>query len=269
MGLSPQEPELFKNALKEKIRRGEPAAGIWSMLRDPFAIEAMAAVGLDWWAVDTEHTPATTDDLLRIISMLEGTRTVPLIRLMNNDSQWFKTALDLGAQGVIVPMIESADDARRAVNFCRYPPQGSRGFGPIRASRYFLETAEYCRCANDEILLVGMIEPLRGAEELDAILKVPGLDAIYIGPGDLSATMGCVGNWKKPEVQRVIDEMMSKMVAAGMPFGGLAEGPEDFVHFVERGATLVTLGSDLGFMMQGGFDALKRVQGLLAERKQK
>lgn len=260
---------MFKNALKEKIKRGEPAVGIWSMFRDPFAIEAMAEVGLDWWAVDTEHTPATTDDLLRIISTLEGTRTVPLIRLMNNDSQYFKTALDLGAQGVIVPMIETADDARRAVNFCRYPPQGSRGFGPIRASRYFLEVTEYCKSANDEILLVGMIESLRGAQELDAILKVPGLDAIYIGPGDLSATMGCVGNWKKPEVEGVIHEMMSKMAAAGMPFGGLADGPEDFVRFVERGATLVTLGSDLGFMMQGGFGALKQVQGLLAERKKK
>ena len=260
---------MFKNALKAKIKRGEPAVGIWSMFRDPFAIEAMAQVGLDWWAVDTEHTPATTDDLLRIITLLEGTRTVPLIRLMNNDSQWFKTALDLGAPGVIVPMIESADDARRAVSFCRYPPEGSRGFGPIRASRYFLEVAEYCKSANDEILLVGMIESLRGAQELDAILKVPGLDAIYIGPGDLSATMGCVGNWKQLEVERVIDGMMSKMVAAGMPFGGLADGPDDFVRFVERGATLVTLGSDLGFMMQSGFAALNQVQALLAESKQK
>lgn len=258
---------MFKNKLKEKLKKGQPTVGIWNHLRDSFTIEAMAAVGFDWWAVDAEHTPTTAHDLFRVISALEGTKTIPLIRLMNNEPEHYKVALDLGAQGVIVPMIENADDARRAVNFCRYPPQGSRGFAPIRASRYFLDMAGYCKSANDEILLVGMIESLRGVHELDGILKVPGLDAIYVGPGDLSASMGCLGNWKAPEVQEVIQQIMSKCLAAGTPFGTLAEGPEEFARWVERGATLMTLGSDLGFMMQGGSSALKRAEQWLAEQK--
>jgi len=258
---------VFKNRLKEKLKKGEPTVGIWNHLRDPFSIEAMAAVGFDWWAVDTEHTPATAHDIFRIISALEGTKTIPLIRLMNNEAEHYKVALDLGAQGVIVPMIETVDDARRAVSFCRYPPQGSRGFAPIRASRYFLDLAEYCKSANDEILLIGMIESLRGVQELDGILKVPGLDGIYVGPGDLSASMGSLGNWKTPEVQEVIEQIMSKCVAAGVPFGTLVEGPEKFARYVERGATLMTLGSDLGFMMHGGAGALKRAETLLAEQK--
>lgn len=258
---------MFKNRLKEKIKKGQPAVGIWNHLRDPFAIEAMGAAGFDWWAVDTEHTPTASDDLFRIISSLECTQTVPLIRLMTNQPEHFKVALDLGAQGVIVPMIETADDARAAVSFCRYPPHGTRGFAPIRASRYFLDMAEYCQSANDEILLVGMIESLRGVQELDGILEVPGLDAIYIGPGDLSSSMGSLGNWKTPEVQEVIQQIMSKCLAAGTPVGTLAEGPEECARWVERGATLMTLGSDLGFMMHAGAGALKRAQELLAEQK--
>ncbi|MGH9358229.1 MAG: HpcH/HpaI aldolase family protein [Terriglobia bacterium] len=258
---------MFKNQLKEKLKKGQPAIGIWNHLRDSFAVEAMAAVGFDWWAVDTEHTPATSADILRIISALEGTKTVPLIRLMNNEQEWFKVALDLGAQGVVVPMIETVDDARRAVSFCRYPPQGLRGFAPIRASRYFLDLAEYCKSANDEILLVGMIESLRGVQELDGILKVPGLDAIYVGPGDLSASMGSLGNWHTTEVQETIQRVISKCVAAGVPCGTLVEGPEEFARWVARGATLMTLGSDMGFMMQGGSGALKRAEALLAEQK--
>ena len=153
------------------------------------------------------------------------------------------------------------------MSFCRYPPQGSRGFAPIRASRYFLDLAEYCKSANDEILLVGMIESLRAVQELDSILKVPGLDAIYVGPGDWSASMGSLGNWKTSEVQEVILQIVSKCVAAGMPCGTLVEGPEEFARWATRGATLMTLGSDLGFMMQGGSSALKGAEALLAERK--
>lgn len=254
---------MFVNRLKEKVRKGERAIGTWITFSDLFAVEAMAQAGFDWWVIDMEHAPIGTEGLLRVLSVLRGTSTVPIVRLMNNHPDYFKQALDLGASGVMVPMVQSVEDARSAVDSCRYPPMGSRGFGPVRASNYFLNLAEYSSVANSEILLIAQIESVRAVRRLGSIMNVEGVDAIFIGPGDLSSSMNLRGQWKTPKVQKVIQSTMKKSRAAGMPFGILTFSVEELVHYAKQGATLLTVGSDLSFMMQGGIDSLKRSRELL------
>jgi 2-keto-3-deoxy-L-rhamnonate aldolase RhmA len=145
---------VFTNKLKARVRGGQAAVGTWIYCTDLFALEVMAQTGFDWWLIDMEHTPVGPESLLRVLSVARGNATPTIARLGSNQPEYFKMALDLGAAGVMVPMINSAEDARRAVDFCRYPPLGSRGFAPIRASNYFRNLAEYAQSANDVVVTV-------------------------------------------------------------------------------------------------------------------
>ena len=257
---------MFKNRLKEMIRKGQPAIGTFIAFSDPHTVEVMADIGFDWFFIDTEHCTIGMEGLRDILVAMKGSHTVPVVRLMNNQPDYFKVALDLGAEGVIVPMIESAEDARRAVQYCRYPPLGTRGFGPVRASRYHLYLDEYAKAANAEILLVAQIESHRAIQELDAILAVSGIDAIFIGQADLTSSMNLIGQWGHPEVKAAIDQIIRQAKKVRMPFGTPASSPEDFAEYVARGATLMTVGGDLEWLQQAALDSLKRTKSLLESR---
>ncbi len=178
---------MFHNRLKRMIREGQPAVGCWVNLADPSGVEIVANAGFDWLLVDTEHSPIGPESLRNILIACRGSESVPMVRLMGNEPEYFKMALDLGAYGVIVPMIESGEDARRAVACCRYPPAGIRGFSPMRASKYFREVDEYIRVADHEILLVAQIETIKSVQQVEAIAGTQGIDAIFIGPSDLAS----------------------------------------------------------------------------------
>ena len=263
-----QRGEMFANSLKEKIRKGLPAVGTWIYFTDLFAVETMAQTGFDWWLIDTEHAPIGPEGLLRILAVAKSSATPSIVRLRNNQPEYFKTALDLGASGVMVPMINSAEDARRAVDFCRYPPLGSRGFAPIRASNYFRNLAEYTQSANQEVMLIAQIESIQAVQELEAIMAVPGIDAIFIGPGDLSSSMNLGAQFKHPRVEEVIVQIMAKARAAGMPIGIMAFASEDLLPYAEGGATLLIVGGDLVFMTRGATEALERTRALLGTLKE-
>ncbi len=254
---------MCKNRLKSLIQAGQPAIGSWIAFSDPYSVEIMAEVGFDWLLIDTEHCPISTDALRSILIAAKGNETIPVVRLMNNQADYFKLALDLGAQGVIVPMVQTVEDARRAVDNCRYPPTGSRGFGPVRASRYHLDLETYIRGANENILLVAQIESIQAVRNLDAILEVPGIDAIFIGPADLSASMNLLGGMKHPQVLKVIGEIMEHARSRKIPFGLPAGSPSELKEYVERGATLVTVGGDLGFLLNGAQESLRQTRALL------
>ncbi len=254
---------MFKNRLKEKIRNGQAAIGSWIAFSDPYAVEAMAAAGYEWLLIDTEHCPIGTESLRNILIAMKGTPVVPVVRLMNNHPDYFKMALDLGAGGVMVPMVETEDLARRAVDHCRYPPLGRRGCAPVRASNYFHHYDEYMAQANDETLLVVQIETMQTLRELDAILEVKGLDAIFIGTGDLALSMNFMPEAERPPVAKVVSQIFEKARAFGIPYGTLAGSPEECVQYVRQGATLLTVGGDLRFMMEGAAGCLKQTRSLI------
>jgi 2-keto-3-deoxy-L-rhamnonate aldolase RhmA len=254
---------MTKNRLKRLIANGQPAIGSWITLPDLYAVEIMASQGFDWLLIDMEHGGLSSSDLRKILVAMGGSTTIPIVRLAGGLPIYFKSALDLGAQGVIVPMVHTAEEAARAVDYSRYPPLGSRGYGPLRASSYYAQFDEYVQQANDEVLLVAQIESIRAVENLESILSTPGVDGIFIGRADLAGSMGMKGKSNHPDVKRVISDIGRIARDKGMPFGLPVWSPEEFLKYAEDGATLMTLGGDINFLVERARAELKKSQELL------
>jgi 2-keto-3-deoxy-L-rhamnonate aldolase RhmA len=247
------------------IGKGQQAVGSWMGLTDISAAEAMAGAGFDWLLIDTEHCPIGRDALRNILVACKGYPTVPVVRLTSNSPDHFKIALDLGAQGIVVPFIQSDEDAKHAVDYCRYPPVGERGVGPFRASNYYRQFDEYVREANNEILLVAQIESLEALRNLKSILSVEGIDGIFIGPSDLAASMNAQTQSRQAEVEDVIKQIGSTARDMGVPFGLPVWTPDQFADYAAIGATLITLGGDLRFLIDRAGEHLREVRQLLRE----
>ena len=172
----------MQNLLLSKLREGKPTIGSWVALSDPYCVEVMANAGYDWLIIDTEHCPIGPESLRNILIAMGQSPTAAIVRLMNNHPDYFKTALDLGAAGVMVPGIETVEDARRAVAASRYPPAGTRGCGPVRASNYFKHFDRYMESANEDVLVILQIETAEALSQLNAIMAVPGVDGVFVGP---------------------------------------------------------------------------------------
>jgi 2-keto-3-deoxy-L-rhamnonate aldolase RhmA len=251
------------NKLKALVDSGKPAIGSWIGFADPYSVEAMADAGFDWLLIDTEHFPISRESLRTILVAMKGSLSVPVVRLPSNSSDHFQTALDLGAQGVVVPMVSSAADAAHAVTFCRYPPLGTRGFAPTRASRYFQDLDEYARTANGQVSLIVQIETPQAAANIEEILATKGIDGIFIGPSDLASFMNVPAQTSHPDVERVVGRLIDRACAHSMPFGLPTWTPEEFLGYVKRGARLLTLGGDLHFMANNARFGLSGVRQLL------
>lgn len=257
---------MIKNRLKRLIASGQPAIGSWITLPDLYAVEIMANQGFDWLLIDMEHGGLDSSDLRNILIAMEGSTTIPIVRLAGGLPIYFKTALDLGAQGVIVPMVHTGEEAARAVDYSRYPPLGSRGYGPLRASRYYTLFDEYVHEANDEVLLVAQIESARAVENFESILSTPGIDGIFIGTADLAGSMGMQGKSNHPDVKKVVSDIGRIARDRGMPFGLPVWSPEEFLEHAKNGATLMTLGGDLNFLVERARAELKKSQELLQDQ---
>jgi 2-keto-3-deoxy-L-rhamnonate aldolase RhmA len=185
--------------------------------------------------------------------------TVPLVRVAWNDPVLIKLALDIGARGVIIPWVNNGEEARRAVRACRYPPLGIRGVGPRRAARYGLGSSDYLAQANDEILTIVQIETEAAAANIDEILSIEGVDVFFIGPADLSASMGHLGQWNVPPVLETIDRLLEAGRRTGTPAGIFAMGTAHARECLDKGFQFVALGTAAGFMTQGAANALEQV----------
>jgi 2-keto-3-deoxy-L-rhamnonate aldolase RhmA len=244
-----------------KLREGKPTIGGWVALSDPYCVEVMASAGYDWLVVDTEHCPIGPESLRNILIAMGHSPTAAIVRLMSNHPDYFKTALDLGAAGVMVPGIETVEDARRAVAASRYPPAGTRGCGPVRASSYFKQYDRYMESANEDVLVILQIETAEALSRLDAILAVPGVDGVFVGPSDLELSL-TAREGDKPDIESVIEDVFRAARAARMPYGTLAESPAACARLISEGAQLMTIGGDLGFVIEGAAAALRNTRAL-------
>jgi 4-hydroxy-2-oxoheptanedioate aldolase len=239
---------LPENPLKRALREGRSQIGLWSMLSSHLTVEVVAGSGFDFLVLDMEHAP---NDLHMVHGQLQamanGTAT-PVVRPPWNDPVVFKRLLDVGVQSFLVPMVQDADEARRAVAATRYPPQGIRGVAvATRANRYGRVT-DYLQRANDEICVHVQLETRSALAELEAIAAVDGVDGLFIGPSDLAADMGHLGDSAHPEVRSAIDGAIARIRKTGKAAGILAPLEADARHFLEAGATFVAVGSDLGVL---------------------
>lgn len=231
------------------------------------AAEIVSKIGLDWLLFDLEHGEIFFDSLPKLLAATSASETTPIVRVPCNDPVYAKLALDKGAMGVMFPQVESKEEAVRAVRACKYPPRGVRGIGPRRAALRFSYTsvAEYLKVANDEIMVIVMIESKRSVENIDDILSVEGIDGIMIGPNDLAASMGyieSVSNREK-EVDHAIDTILRAAnkhgIAAGMPAGG---SHELATALIKKGFSIIEMGEDTDYLLRARQDLEKIRSGI-------
>jgi 2-keto-3-deoxy-L-rhamnonate aldolase RhmA len=233
--------------------------------------EAMGCLGFDWLVVDMEHVPIDVKDTYQILQAIAGTSATPVVRLAWNELVTVKRALDIGAQTLMFPFVQNADDARRAVASTRYPQAGevnpgTRGFAAMhRASRY-ATAADYGKRANDGIFRMIQLETPAAIERLEDIAAVEGVDALFMGPGDLSAAMGQIGNIAHPEVQAAIKDAAIRAKKIGRPIGIVGPTPEMVQQFIGYGYNYVAIASDMGMMMRQANTFLSAMKPALAQQ---
>lgn len=258
-------PNLFKQWLHQPTTRW----GSWLMSAAPSTTEALGYSGFDFLVLDMEHVPIDTGDAIHHLRTLAATPAQAIVRLAWNDPVLVKKALDIGAQTLMFPFIETEEQARQAVASTRYPPAGTRGVAAMhRASRYG-SIPDYLAQANTEIAVILQIESLEGIRNLDAIAHVDGVDGLFIGPGDLAAGLGYIGQITAPEVQSRLQELITVIHRAGKPGGCVAPTSHMAHQFQLYGFDFIAISSDLGFMMTQAKEALNQVRQDSIYRDQK
>ena len=253
--------DLPANAFKRAIKAGRQQIGLWSSLSSHLSVEVLAGSGFDWLLLDTEHAP---NDLPMVLSQLQATSegtAHPIVRPPWNDAVVIKRYLDAGVQSFLIPYVQNEEEARRAVAATRYPPRGMRGFASAsRASRYGRVKDYYARC-EEEICVLVQAETRQALGHLEAIAGVDGVDGVFVGPGDLSADMGYLGQPGHPDVVAVIDDAIARIKARGKAPGILTGDEKLARHFIEQGCLFTAVGSDVGLLTQSSERLAKTFKG--------
>ena len=256
------------NAVRQALLERKLTLGTWIQTSSPTSAEILAEQGFAWIAVDCEHTDAHIAEFTATIRGMYGRGVVPFARVRENDTLAIRQMRDMGAMGVIVPMVNSADEARRAVAAAKYPPQGVRGFCWGRMNRWGMDFDSYAATANDEISVVVMIETKQAVGNIDDILSVEGVDGVFIGPYDMSGSYGVVGQTSHPVIKaacrRVAEACRAHGKAAGMHI--VTPTNENLTDALAQGYSFIALGTDILFIAQGARDALRMIEGVKAGR---
>lgn len=249
------------NPFKKALNQGEMQFGCWLGLADTFSAEMMGQAGFDWVVVDGEHGPNNLRSILAQLQVLAGTDTHAVVRLPVGETYMVKQTLDAGAQTLLIPMVETVEQARQLVRDVNYPPHGDRGVGYAlaRASR-FSTIADYGTTADSQICLLLQVENLRGLAALDHILALEGVDGVFIGPADLAADMGHMGNAGHPDVQAAIMDALKRIRAAGKAPGILSTRDEMTNDAIAAGAQFVAVGADVLLLGQAARALAKKWQ---------
>ena len=235
----------FENRVKRMLKDGEKTAGAWLQIASPFTAEIMSQAGFDWLMIDMEHGPGDILTLITQLQAMKGSETAALVRAPWNDFVTIKRILDTGVHGLLVPYVNTREEAESAVRACRYPPQGIRGVaGSPRAQGYGQNVREYLASANEEILLITAVETPAAVANLDGILAVDGVDGVFIGPMDLATNMGHIGDPAQREVQEAIAEIENKVLGTGKILATISGNWEQAQRLYDRGYQMVMLMAD-------------------------
>ncbi len=247
--------ELPKNTFKHALKAQKAQIGLWSSLSSNYTVEVIAGAGFDWLLLDSEHSPNDLESLLTQLQAAAPYPCQPVVRVPWNDMVMIKRVLDIGAQSLLVPYVSTADEARAAVSYTRYPPQGVRGVaGTTRANR-FGRVKDYARRAHEELCVLVQVETEEAVRNIESIAAVDGVDGIFIGPADLHASLGHPGETANPKVKPLIDEAIGRIRKAGCAPGILTSNEADARHWLGCGALFVAVGADVGILARGA-DAL-------------
>ena len=248
----------FRQLLKNQ--GPQPPVGTWVMSASPIVAEAVGMAGFDWAVLDMEHTPLDMMDLVGLMQAVAGTKMVPIVRVPWNDTVTIKRVLDAGAQTLLVPFVQDEGEARAAVAATRYPPEGVRGMaGMSRASR-FGTVPDFYQAANRSIAVIVQLETPQAVRNLEAIAGVPGVDALFLGPADMSGAMGHTGQMTHPEVMAVMADAAQRARRLGKPVGTVGGTTEMAARYRALGYDFVGVASDLGLLMRSAQAAVQALR---------
>lgn len=244
--------------IKEKIREKKIVVGSSVTFSDSCIAELLGDAGFDFVWIDMEHSCNSKKEVQQHIMAVRGTEAAAFVRVPWNAPALVKPILDIGPDGIIFPFIRNADEAKTAVDLCRYPPLGTRGFGPIRASKYgMVNRTEYLKSADTRIWKIMQIEHVDAVNNLEKILDVDGVDSIVIGLNDLSASIGLLHQPNHKEVKKLVDIICQKSIKAGRPFGvAMSYDPEHVKEWIDRGASWIELAGDFAYLLKSAKEAL-------------
>jgi len=246
-----------KNRLREMIRQGKVAIGMTVSIGHPFITDILGGLGFDFFNFDLQHSPLSIESALSMIEAMSFSETTPIVRVPWNEFANINSALDIGAHGIIIPFVNTKEDVLKAVKYATYPPRGMRSFGPLRAS---LRDPEYVETCDEEILILPQIETQEGLDNVEDILSVDKIEAFFVGPYDLSRSLGVWRQWNHPKFEGAIQKVLEAAENTGTVPGMLA--PFEDVHkTIERGFKMISIGRDVGFLREAAASELEKVKG--------
>ncbi|MBH63602.1 MAG: hypothetical protein CL569_14370 [Alphaproteobacteria bacterium] len=250
------------NRLKARLKAGEQSYCGWSMMGNAMAAEIMALAGVDAIVIDHEHGPADLMSAIGIMQAVSGTDATTIMRVPSHDPVYVKRALDAGIEGIMFPSVNTVDQARAAVSACRYPPNGKRGaaYSYVRASDYGLNASDYPAHADDNVVILAQVESKTALENLDEISQVDGIDGFYMGPLDMSGSIGKLGQFQDDEVAGLLAAAEDGVLKSGKALGGSAGGQEAARKMRGRGYTLIGIGADIDHIRDGVSANLENVR---------
>jgi len=242
----------MKNTLKGRLSSStDPSFGTWISSSSLVCLDALKGMGFEWFMIDTEHAPVNPETLAAMVSLLGEGGPTPLVRVGNVDQYLVKQALDSGAHGILVPLVSTEAQAKAAVAFAKYPPDGVRGAAAAAASRYGRELSSYLRSANAETLVGVQIETKEALDHLEEIARVDGVDILFVGPQDLTLSLGLLDDRKNPRVREAMRKVVVACERHGKVPGTLVIDPEEKKVAVELGFRFISLASDIRFLLDG------------------
>ena len=253
-------PNLFKAALRE----GQPQIGLWSSLCSNIAAEIIGGAGFDWIVLDGEHAPNEIPGLLSQLQAMSGGTAEPVVRAAWNDAVMIKRILDVGGRSILVPFVQNAEEAQRAVAAALYPPRGIRGVSVAPRANLYGRVRNYHLNAHEDTCVIVQVETPAALKEIEAIAAVEGVDGIFIGPSDLAASFGYLGNPRHPEVQAAIKDGCARIRRAGLGAGMLTSDLDEADRYLDMGFTFVAVGSDLGILARNAEKTAARFKDRVA-----
>ena len=257
------------NPVKQALKQGKCSLGSWVQIPHPSLVELMADCGFDWITLDAEHAAIDMETAQACFQAMSRTNCMPFVRIPRNDLLWIRRFLDIGAMGVIVPLVNTPEEAARAVAAAKYPPDGERGIGYARANRFGLGFDEYMADANDQIVVIAQIEHFKGVENVEAIAATPGIDGLFIGPYDLSGSMGLLGQFDHPDVRAAMQRVCKAAMAAGIAPGShvVQADAERLRGQMDEGFRFIAYSLDIIFLQNACLSAVGSFREALAGLK--
>ena len=249
--------------LKQKLKNNELTIGSWIMMGNQMSVEVMALAGFDWLVIDIEHTSIDLETTFSLITTIQANGMKALVRVSKNEEVVIKRVLDMGADGIIVPMICSKEDAKLAVDYAKYPPFGKRGVGLNRAQKYGIKFEEYKKWVDEELVIIAQIEHIDAVNNIDEIIQVEGIDGTIIGPYDLSGSMGFPGAFERDDVKEAVEKVLQSCKEQNVPSGFhvVDTEPSKLNAKIEQGCTFLAYGIDYFFMRDAAMSGMKKIKG--------